>query len=132
MKPNLPSNLVSGFRTCGLYTLDRNQVLKKLPDTERTCDDRHASFTQLNDTLISLLEASRGSTATSTRKRQRGAKVVPGKQITMNNASVSSSQQSTSNSGDICIISGNCDDPNAAEDTEDDWIRCAGTCGQGR
>ena len=80
VKPNLPSNLISGFRTCGLYPLDRNQVLKKLPDSERTCDDRLASFTQLNDrpTLISLLEANSGSTATSKRKRQRVAKVVPG------------------------------------------------------
>ena len=127
VKPNLPSNLISGFRTCGLYPLDRNQVLKKLPDSERTCDDRHASFTQLNNTLISLLEANRGCTATSTRKLQRGAKVVPEKQITMNNASVSSSQQNISNSGDIpvCMICGNWDDPNAAEDAEeDDWIGC--------
>ena len=59
------------------------------------------------------------------RKQQRGAKVVPEKQITMNIASVSSSQQSTSNLGDICMICGNWDDPNTAEDVEeDDWIGC--------
>jgi len=64
-------NLISGFETCGLYPLDRTQVLSKLPKSL----DLSRSVAQISETLISLLEENRKPSATT---RKRGKKAEPG------------------------------------------------------
>ena len=38
IQPTLAENLITGFRTCGIYPIDRQEVLKKLPSTEDITD----------------------------------------------------------------------------------------------
>ena len=64
-------SLKSGFRTCGLYPLDRNEVLQKLPDYQNL-NELEANST-LNDSLIELLkEYCEGK---EEEKKKRGKKI---------------------------------------------------------
>ena len=78
-------HLIAGFKACGIYPLDRTQVLKRLPGVNR---DPGGSRTVevLNDSVISLLHDHCGigqGTSTSTKKRgtKIGTKIVPGRRI---------------------------------------------------
>ena len=50
-----PEKLENGFRTCGLYPLNRNEILRRLPKTIFNA----LADQSMNETLISLLEEHR-------------------------------------------------------------------------
>ena len=86
LSSTMSNNLQSGFRTCGLFPLNRQVILDKLPDANRAADpDETASF--LNETVVDLLKQNRCSSETEKKKRgkrvskkYKGLKtVVPGK-----------------------------------------------------
>lgn len=59
--------LISGFRACGLYPLDRNEVLRKLPEYRSL--DQSEVRSSLNDSLIELLKGVRGQKDADQKKR---------------------------------------------------------------
>ena len=65
MEDTFPSYLTSGFRTCGLYPLNQDEILKKLPQKPNGCDPRQI----LNDAVIRMLEIQRKPEAP---QRKRG------------------------------------------------------------
>ena len=65
----VPTNLKSGFRTCGLFPFNKQEVLKKLPEVYST----EQTVGVLNDSLIQSLKNNRGSSAEE--KRKRGKKL---------------------------------------------------------
>ena len=78
VRETVGKNLISGFRSCGLFPVNRNEALRKLPDSNipLTAQECNAS---LNDTLIDLLQVNRG--CSEQEKLARGKKipkVVPG------------------------------------------------------
>ena len=76
-----PNSLISGFRASGIYPLDRNQVLKRLPGTSE--DQESDSSFALNSSVIDLLKENLGigGNKDNTKKR-REPKVPAGKQVT--------------------------------------------------
>ena len=72
-------NLQSGFRATGIYPLDRNQILKKLPGTDDTKSNE--SFgNSLNDTVIQFLRGIRNKKAARTQRKKK-INIAPGKSI---------------------------------------------------
>ena len=69
------SNLISGFRCCGLYPLDRNEFLKKLTEkASRNLYSAESINISLNETLIKLLKENRGHSKEDKIKRQKKSK----------------------------------------------------------
>lgn len=68
----------AGFRRCGLYPIDKNQVLSRMPRQQSEAD-RTATRQLLDETFSERLAQLRGTDKQKTRKR--GAKVIPGKSL---------------------------------------------------
>lgn len=66
-------DLKSGFRACGLFPLDRNQVLQKLPDEETG-----NSGELVESALISLLKEQRFGAPTRPERKKKRLTVLPG------------------------------------------------------
>ena len=78
-----PQNLISGFRASGICPINRQEVLKRLPDAGQ--DPGGAGTNQaLNDSVMEMLRSHCGLNQTTERRapRRRGKKVVPGRAIT--------------------------------------------------
>ena len=73
------TNLVSGFRASGLWPLDRNQVLKRLPSCNDTSNINEFSF---NESVLKVLKENCGIGAPKRHAKKRGRKVEPGQRIT--------------------------------------------------
>ena len=73
------TNLVSGFCASGLWPLDRNQVLKRLPSCNDTSNINEFSF---NELVLKVLKENCGIGAPKRRAKKRGRKVEPGQWIT--------------------------------------------------
>ena len=85
MCENLRSeNLVAGFRGSGLCPLDRTQVPKKIPGTNRDPGVPETNVV-LNESVMQILRTHCGIGVELTRRKssKRGKKVVPGKPVTL-------------------------------------------------
>ena len=71
-------NLVSGFKKCGIYPLDRNQVLNCLPCED---DPREANM-RVDESLIDLLKSASGKKDAAS-KRGKKISFAPGKDISV-------------------------------------------------
>ena len=137
-------NMISGFRATGLYPLDRQQVLKRIPNANNQDLDAVGgpeTSNCLNASVMDLLQGRCGLNATSNETARstlkRGKKIVPGRPLTT--ASLTTSQPSSSSShqgistGDITIFSSiptddewicsECGEP-WQENSDDRWILC--------
>ncbi|CAK1592462.1 unnamed protein product [Parnassius mnemosyne] len=76
LEPTREVNLVSGFRKCGIYPVDANPLLERLPTT--------VDKTALQDSFLQSLEAKRleWTTNGTTRGRRRKLHITPGKSVT--------------------------------------------------
>lgn len=76
------TNLVSGFRTCGIYPVDAESVLKKFPATTTTEIEKKST---VSEAVIEYLQQFKysptGVTATATKRKR--VMVSPGKSICM-------------------------------------------------
>ena len=72
---------MSGFRASGLWPLDRNQVLKRLPSCNDTSNINEFSF---NKSVLKVLKENCGIGALKRHAKKRGRKVEPGQGITTN------------------------------------------------
>ena len=68
-------NMKAGFRKAGIYPLNRNEVLSRLPSTEASATD------EVSDSFIKHLEELRGNDVTEKRKKRKKIDVVPGKSV---------------------------------------------------
>ena len=87
-------NLVSGFKKCGIYPLNREEVLSRVPDAER-CKEANE---HVDAVLIDMLNTSSGKDGSG--KKTRGSKVSfnPGKSISASATAESSSSSDQSSS----------------------------------
>ena len=74
-------NLISGFRTCGIWPLNSNSVLDRLPEKRANNSSPEEKNISLNETLIELLKENRGHS--KGQKESRGKK-VPKKVLGLN------------------------------------------------
>ena len=81
LKPNLQQNLVSGFRTCGIEPVDRQQVLKRLPGVS---DDTEANASaNVSESVLKMLSTMRyGDKEQVVLRTRRKVDVEPGKSVT--------------------------------------------------
>lgn len=70
------TNLMAGFRTCGIFPLDSNTVLKKLPGGGQDCISPSVS-----KNVIDLLKNLRNDAQPIRAKRRKRVNVVPGKSV---------------------------------------------------
>ena len=73
------TNLVFGSRASGLWPLDRNQVLKRLPSCNDTSNINEFSF---NESVLKVLKENCGTGAPKRHGKKRGRKVEAGQEIT--------------------------------------------------
>ena len=80
---DMSTNIIAGFKKCGIYPLNPDEVLKCLPDSElaeRTNDDINAD---VSGAVVEMLRSLRGVDEEPTRKRRKKISVEPGKSISV-------------------------------------------------
>uniref|UniRef100_A0A1B0GJE9 HTH CENPB-type domain-containing protein n=1 Tax=Lutzomyia longipalpis TaxID=7200 RepID=A0A1B0GJE9_LUTLO len=82
---SMPVNLKSGFRKTGLYPLDRNVVLRRLPSYVNSSDSITSVVT---DVFMSFLENTRLKVTETRTQRKRKLNVPPGKSISAKDVEV--------------------------------------------
>lgn len=70
-------NLVSGFKSCGIYPLDASEVLKRLPG-----GDGFVDIEAVGEAFLETVISKRAEATPSTRKKRKLVNVEPGKGIT--------------------------------------------------
>lgn len=75
------ANLEAGFRSCGIFPLDRTAVLKKLCDNTFANSGDHIE--NVSQAFLEELRSKRGDNNSSIKKRRKKVDVPPGKGITM-------------------------------------------------
>ena len=113
-----PENIKSGFRATGLYPRNVEEPLKHLPGTSAAAQCREDVQRDLDSTLIQMLSERRGL---NEKKKPRGSKIIPGKQLlpvsstssgdpgsgsSSSIATTSASAVSDENSDDKCFVCG--------------------------
>ena len=79
---NAAQNIKSGFEKCGIYPLNREKVLEKLPAEEPENVNDGAVEESLDDSFMSLLKEMRyGPENMPSRKRKKKVTVEPGKSV---------------------------------------------------
>ena len=111
-----PSNLISGFRACGIVPLDSSQVIQRLPGKTAVCSETTRKV--LNESVVELLKTHLGVGPSCTPRPRRGNKVSePGKAITIPVADV--------NDGEVNWVCGSKECGKAWDkDGADRWIVC--------
>lgn len=88
-------NLIAGFRATGIWPLDRDEVLKRLPGTNQDIGGT-AVHEVFNDAVIDILQKHCGpSTSGVSRARGKKIQVTPGRRITPAQLKGSSSHNAT-------------------------------------
>lgn len=85
-------NLVSGFRKCGIYPLERNEVLERLPDGQTDVD------LNVSGAVMEMLQNMRGVDEEPVKKRKKKVTVAPGKSISFEDIQVNSTMRTASTS----------------------------------
>ena len=130
-----PQNLISGFKATGIFPLDSNEVVKRLPSMNRDHggEEVNESF---NDSLMEMLKnyCGQGNNEKQTSKRGKKIPVIPGRAIVSLELPSTSAQPTTQrhdNANTALIVSENneewfCELCDKAWDAEGDdrWIVC--------
>ena len=88
--PTININMKSSFRGCGIWPLNRNEILKRLPENKKKIvnldyNDFAASAVK---TLVTKLEEEK--TGSTSKARKRGQKIPAGVAVAMNNFNMDS------------------------------------------
>ncbi len=79
----ISTNVISGFRACGISPFDKSQVMKRLPGYNR---DERENLSVFETTITSYLKANRcptpDNTATVPKRRAKRLNVTPGASVT--------------------------------------------------
>ncbi|CAH1999501.1 unnamed protein product [Acanthoscelides obtectus] len=84
IEPNAGKNIQSGFRKCGIFPLNRDQVLGRLPqqNLDETNDENQNIEEGLNNSLVNLLRTMRYGDGQNVKSRRRKIQVPAGKSVT--------------------------------------------------
>lgn len=76
------TNLVSGFRKCGIHPIDRSQIISRLPNKQPTEDvPFEQTIHTVSNAVLDMLKELRPSTSNNPRKKRTKVNVEPGKSI---------------------------------------------------
>ena len=110
----IPEHLVSGFRKCGIFPVDRNEVLQQLPGLQKD-PGGPTTVMHINSSVMTLLKE-HATQHHSSVKKTRGKKVIHGKRITPDNLL----KDGPSTESNECV---HCMQP-WDRDGDDRWIQC--------
>ena len=114
-------NLVAGFRATGITPLDRQQVLKRLPQSNQNVGSSDSDANEaFNTSVLELVKKHCGPAAGSV-ARPRGKKVIPGRRTTPSDVTSTATGTSTTTSqptGDISDTSSDAPDPDVEPDLD--------------
>ena len=108
-------HLVSGFRKCGIFPADRQQVLQELPGLQKD-PGGPSTMMHISSSVITLLKDQVTQHRTNVKKR-RGKKIIHGKRITPKDLSVDDTSADLSNECEHCRQPWDCKG-------DDRWIQC--------
>lgn len=94
----ISSNLVAGFRKCGIYPFDPLQVINRMPK-KRAEDDVHVNE-RVSEAVIDMLKDLRHGSPQPEKKRRKKLDVEPGKSISLEDFNVSKAAENKLNEGD--------------------------------
>ena len=77
IEPNASNNIKAGFRECGIFPLNKEKVMSKIPQAE---GETSQVETRVSESVIELLQTMRYESSTTTQRRKR-ISVEPGKSI---------------------------------------------------
>ena len=77
-----PENLVAGFKASGIFPLDRQECLKRVPDVNKDVGGETVKDI-FNDSVLDILKKHCAPVTTGTRKRGKKIDVTPGKRVTV-------------------------------------------------
>lgn len=104
---NEQKNLQSGFRSCGIYPFDPNQVLKKLPKKDNPETPTKRTKELVGETVITFLSSLRyGSPGSTPKTRKRKINVSPGLSISVADIGSKESSSEPSTSTSTCDVNG--------------------------
>ena len=121
LQTTICANLKAGFETCGLYPINRNKPLQKLPSSSST-----DSPSVLSDSLIEMLRSHRGTDVTKQTRGKKVPKITPGSILQVNEPHETDTEEDevSESEEDVCVI---CQQEDDDEEDEVNWIRCE-TC----
>jgi hypothetical protein len=98
IKPNAPKNLEAGFKACGIYPLDPQVVMKKLPITNEEAESPTKKARELvGEGVIDLLTKLRYDSPGGARaQRKKKINVAPGKSISQSDLPTPTVQSNSS------------------------------------
>lgn len=80
IKANEASVIKNGFRATGIYPLNKNEVLKRMPNKRF----ENKVFGKIDDTLLNYLKETRSPSVSNSRQtRKKMIRVVPGKSVSL-------------------------------------------------
>ena len=112
-----PGHLKNGFRACGIYPIDRREVLKRLRggDIYKT-DKDDLNLTVFNESVMAMLQENCGQGADDNKVR-RGRKITYGKRIVTLNRNKTDAEWLKKN----CWT---CEEEDGDRDDGDRWLGC--------
>jgi len=91
-----PENAIAGFRATGLCPLDKESVLKRMPQSNKDKGGEQQVKATFNAAIATMLEKHCSPDSGKKVVRTRGKKIIPGKPILDEDLTPSTSRQSTS------------------------------------
>ena len=86
-----PENATAGFKATGLYPLDKDSVLKRLPQTNKDNSGNEQVKEKFNEVIAGMLEKHCSPPGTGKVVRKRGKKITPGKPVQLDDLTASTS-----------------------------------------
>jgi hypothetical protein len=87
LQPKITATLQNGFRKCGIYPCDVNELLTRLPNSED-------NYSSIEETFIQHMSAKRSETLQPLRNKRKKLHVAPGKSYAHHDGDNSCSEQS--------------------------------------
>ena len=79
--PNQNENLIAGFRKCGIFPLDKTQVLGRLPSNPAQSSQLNSSVSEDFNQHLADLRTGTGDAFAAERRRRTKIDVVPGRSV---------------------------------------------------
>ena len=75
--------MITGFRTTGIYPVDRQQILKKLPNAQNQEEEANSSIEVVNDAVLAHLRENRLGSDRQKRTKRKNLNIAAGKSVSL-------------------------------------------------
>lgn len=112
-------NLISSFEACGIYPLNADRVLKRLPN-DRSEEEVNR---EVNDSLVEFLKKKRfAETTTRVQRKKKRINVKPGKSVTFENSEESEEESHVDDPPEQTAFNSINEDDHSLHDNEEELL----------